>query len=349
LIFSIRKGNFKVENNTQPFIIKVKTDNPGTSNNNQFRIPTNPSYTYDYTVEQYDDLGNVLQTLENQTGYVILTWDVAGTYLVKIYPKSDGSGFPSIFFNNVYDKSKLLDVTQWGTNKWTSMYYGFFGCNNLTGFSATDKPDLSNVTDMYSMFYGATSFNQDISGWDVSNVTNMSNMFNDATSFNGDVSSWNVSNVTSMSAMFRNATSFNGDVSSWNVSKVTNMSSMFRNATSFNGDNSNWNVSNVTSMSLMFYGAKSFNQDISSWNVSNVTSMRYMFNGATSFNGDISNWDVSNVTDMTYMFSFATSFNQDLTQWCVRNILNEPDSFALNSALTPENYPVWGTCPGEIE
>ena len=116
-VYSLLDG-FSIEVPIEPFIMQVKTDNTGTSNDNQFRIPTNASYTYDYTVERCDASGNVLQTLENQTGDVTLTWDVAGTYLVKIYPKADGSGFPAIYFNYDYDRDKLLDVTQWGSSIW---------------------------------------------------------------------------------------------------------------------------------------------------------------------------------------------------------------------------------------
>ena len=35
----------------------------------------------------------------------------------------------------------------------------------------------SKVTDMSRLFWGASSFNQNISSWDVSNVTNMQQMF----------------------------------------------------------------------------------------------------------------------------------------------------------------------------
>ena len=40
--------------------------------------------------------------------------------------------------------------------------------------------NVSKVTDMDGMFYGATVFNQDISDWDVSEVVDMTVMFNNA-------------------------------------------------------------------------------------------------------------------------------------------------------------------------
>ena len=139
-----------------------------------------------------------------------------------------------------WDSGSLTDIKQWGAVQWSSMRAMFFGCSNLPGFSATDTPDLSNVTNMSFMFWGATSFNQPIGNWNVSNVTNMVSMFYSASSFNQPIGNWNVSNVTNMINMFDNATSFNQPIGNWNASNVTNMAGMFRNATSFNEPIGNW-------------------------------------------------------------------------------------------------------------
>ena len=46
---------------------------------------------------------------------------------------------------------------------------------------------------MHSMFHGASAFNSDLSSWNVSSVTDMYSMFYNASSFIGhDLSGWDV-------------------------------------------------------------------------------------------------------------------------------------------------------------
>ena len=153
------------------------------------------------------------------------TYFTPGMYTVRI-----SGDFPRIFINNRGDRQKIVAINQWGTQQWTSMANAFSGTPNLAG-QATDTPDLSNVTDMSSMFFGASSFNQDISNWDVSKVTGMFFMFNGASAFNQNIGGWDVSKVTNMERMFIGATAFDQDISGWDVSSVTTMTRMFEDAT----------------------------------------------------------------------------------------------------------------------
>ena len=61
--------------------------------------------------------------------------------------------------------------------------------------------DTSLITDMSRIFF-RSPFNGDISKQDVSNVTNMYGMFYECEKFNSDISAWDVSNVKDMSYMF---------------------------------------------------------------------------------------------------------------------------------------------------
>ena len=167
---------------------------------------------------------------------------------------------------------------------------------------------------MSLMFANAKLFNGDVSNFDTSSVTNMQSMFSGASSFNRDLL-WDTSSVTNMNGMFSRASSFTGDVSSFNTSSVTGMSKMFYQASSFNQDLSNFDTSKVTNTRSMFNGATSFNRDLSNFDTSRVVKMDSMFSGATSFNIDVSSFDISSVSHMSYMFSGASSYNQDLCAW----------------------------------
>lgn len=87
--------------------------------------------------------------------------------------------------------------------------------------------------------------------------------------------------------------------------------------------------------------------DVLTWDMENVTSVVGMFQGNAQFNQPI-NWKLPSVptNGFDYMLNYATLFNQDLKGWCTT--VTNPETiknFADNSALLPENYPIWGTCP----
>ena len=318
--------------------------------NETITIPTNGGgYNYDITTSDG-------QTFTGVTGNQEITFAVAGDYDVRI-----SGDFPTIYFNNVNDKSKIIGIKQWGSIVWGSFESSFFGCSNLVG-SFTDAPnlssvtnmtemfrdasslnsplnawDLSGVTDTSYMFYGCTIFNQPIGYWNVSSVTTMSHMFFKAESFNSDLSAWNVGNVTDMSSMFFNNFIFNSPLNAWNVSSVTNMSKMFRDAYLFNQPLNAWNVSSVTDMSEMFRFAIVFDQPLNSWNVSSVTNMQQMFFNASKFNSNVNNWDVSSVDTMGLMFGSALLFNQDISAWNVSNATNLFNMFS-NVTFQTSNY-----------
>ncbi len=302
-------------NSMAQFVTIWKTDNPGTSNSNQITIPaTGNNYTINWV-----EVGNAANNgTEIGNGIHTLTFPSAGTYQVNI-TKGNGT-FTSIRFNNSTDRRKLLQITQWGDTPWTSMENAYDGCTNLT-ITATDIPNLQNVTSMAVMFARCSSLATipRLDEWNVSNVTNMYGVFSQTTVFNETIEHWNVGNVTDMGSMFQSAGSFNQPIGGWNVSKVTNMSGMFNNARAFNQTIENWDVSKVTSMLQMFTDATTFNQPIGNWDVGNVINTGDMFNNATAFNQPIGDWDVSNVTNMNGMFANATAFNKPITDWDVSN------------------------------
>ena len=92
------------------------------------------------------------------------------------------------------------------------------------GSVSADEACVSGVTDLEQWFY-QKDFNKDIGHWDVSSVTNMNSMFKGASSFGFwlSIRNWNVSSVTNMDEMFSNASIFNEDLSNWCVPLIDSL------------------------------------------------------------------------------------------------------------------------------
>jgi len=161
------------------FITKWKTDNNGTSANNQISILTNDgNYSYDYSIKWGDDANNIDFGV---VGDINHTYSNVGTYTVEI-----AGDFPHLFMKKNddgnsstidSDAQKIVSVEQWGKNRWKSMYGMFYNASNLDLNNTYDTPNLSDVTDMSYMFYNAVKFDKNIGDWNVSKVKDMSEMF----------------------------------------------------------------------------------------------------------------------------------------------------------------------------
>lgn len=251
-----------------PFITRWKTDNTSgsSSDNKTIELPLLEDGDYDFEVDWGDGKKERITSYEQAKH----TYEQIGEYDITITGKI--KGWSTRYTKNKFDRSKLIELKQWGDinigNKGSQFYY----TRNLT-ITATDVPNLDGITDLSWMFASSKKIETvpNMNKWDVSKITNMGDMFWEAKNFNQNINTWDVSNVTNMKLMFSEATSFDQDIGNWKVSNVTNMRTMFHKATSFDQDISKWDVSNVTDMRLMFWEATSFDQDISKWNVEKVT------------------------------------------------------------------------------
>ncbi|CAA6810482.1 MAG: Chitinase (EC [uncultured Sulfurovum sp.] len=302
-IIPIEVKNSLTEDEEKYFITTWKTDNVGISNDNQIIIPT-VGDGYNYSVDWGDGTSSKNLTLDGKHTYA-----KAGTYIIKII-----GAFPRIYFGkNVdynldtfeNDSRKILSIDQWGTNEWESMGGAFTECTYIEG-KATDKPNLSKVKDMSTMF-AVSAFNQNINDWDISNVENLKLMFF-FSSFNHNIANWNTSNVTDMSALF-GLSKFNQNIGNWDTSKVENMGGMFMLNPNFNQNIADWDTSNVTEMSLMFFSSTAFNQNILQWDTFKVKDMLSMFQGASSFNQNLEGWNISTEVDTSNIFTRADALS----------------------------------------
>jgi surface protein len=168
----------------------------------------------------------------------------------------------------------LRSVDHWGSNTGVvDALNAFKGAVNLVNVPSRIP---NTITDMRSMFEGATEFNDP------------------------DVSNWDTSSTLYMSKMFYGASKFNQNINSWDTSKVILMQRVFQNAVSFNQPLNNWDVGVAYEMRWMFDGADAFNQDLSSWDTSSARSMAFMFGDAFAMKHGVKHNTLEKTTILTY-------------------------------------------------
>lgn len=202
------------------FVIQIKTDNAGSSADNQFTVPTRFG-GYNYTIETSDG-----QTINNVTGNYTITFPSPGIYDIMI-----SGDFP--WYRGIYspDPQKLIDIKNWGTNAWNSFDSAFNG-SSLTTVTATDIPNLESVLNIQGMFANTPNLLSvpNIENWDVSNITSIRATFNNCGLFyntnpnSPDLSNWDTSNISDFSYAFYNGNNTGAkvdfDMSGWNIENM---------------------------------------------------------------------------------------------------------------------------------
>lgn len=155
--------------------------------------------------------------------------------------------------------------------------------------SAMKKINVSNfntqkVTSMYAIFNNCTSLNEIIGleNWDTSNVTNLKKLFHKSKIEYGleSVENWNVKKVTNLFSAF-NGVIQNRLTLNWDLSSCTTIQECFSTSAIKYLDLHNCNVSNISNFIGIFNAANSFIElDITGWDLSNATTVSHMFNSS---------------------------------------------------------------------
>ena len=281
----------------KPFIIVVDLSKSTPNDSFTFQTASDVDITYSWTASGGGSGSGSIPATPTAANYTISGLPASSVVEISLSSAIKAAVF---FISGNPDNLKVTNVKQWGDATWATFTSAFRGCENLTNITATDIPNLSQVTNFSYMFYGCSKLNgpANIGDWDVSNVTNFAHMFRAKAGDNTD-----------------------------GVRMI------------FNQDIGKWNTANATSMSYMFYNCYEFNQDISNWDVSNVTNFSQMFSNARKFNQPVGKWDISKATNLQYMFTSAVLFNKPLGDWNIKpDIGNNLVQMLNNSGLNCNNY-----------
>jgi surface protein len=288
-----------------------------------------------------------------------LNWDMSNCFNLDymFYCSHPTSGIFNGRLDN-WDFSNCSRLTEMLTNQ------KFFNNDSVNSWN------VSNVSSLYRVFKGCTSFNQDLNNWDISSATSLRRLFEEATAMNGNISNWdtrnltsinglfmksgfntsnagfnthanniywNTSNVDDMGLAFNNMQSDIPSISNWDTSKVRNFGAFALSSTNFNQDVENWDVSKTQFTNSMFNDAKLFDKDLSSWDMSKVINCSRMFvNSDVSF--DPSTWVLTEAVDLHRMFMSCSQWNHNISNMVLGPNITKMDYMFYNSGMTSINY-----------
>ena len=312
-------------------------------------IKTDPAnYTYNYIVDWGD--GNVDTGITGDASHVYPPDDIeyevkiSGQFPYMVGMEVEDVDSPGGYYG--YPANPIIRIESWGDIQWESFASSFNGADHLTSINPTSAPDLSNVTDLSSMFDGCRELTAaDLSGWDLSNITDMSNMFHFCTKLTDiNLSGADLSSITKLNGLFR----YNYELKNIDFTGVTcgsgldDISEMFNNCNNIVDIDLRWmNVSSVTTMRSLFYSCDILETiDITGWNTPNLTNMDSMFGYCPFLTNVIGldTLDTSNVTTMASIFTIAPNLDlSPIASWNVES-LTTTNSMFYRTAMPTSTY-----------
>lgn len=312
-------------------------------------------------------------TTETLTGDTTHNYPASGsdtTYDIEIFDSPGGSKFEG--FNAAWDTTTITSyensIMQWGEIQWKNNSWFLTGLPNSAlpklrlsaPNGASHKPDLSQVTSLYRLFYNWQKsrnliwedVNNNLADWDTSTITNMAQAFflsgspssrpSDGQPNTMQLSNWDVSNVTNMQSIFFGwANSSNGyfnsnigvDITNWNTQNVQDFSNAFRCKGALTGIE-NLRTESCTNMSYMF-DSRAFPGNVNTkyvngalrWDVSKVSNFKsFNYKGSSSEGFFPDKWKLSgdgqdvDMANAFWTFRFQATDSQDL---CATKTVNE--------------------------
>lgn len=207
--------------------------------------------------------------------------------------------------------------------------------------------DVSQITDMTKLFVKLDPHDIDISKWNISNVIDMYWMFYECKNFTGKgLENWNFKKCRDTRGMFFNCKNFDCNVSKWNISNVKYICWMFDGCTNFKGNGlDKWKLCDLEEIPItgLFNNCPKLDCNLSKWDVSNVTDMKSLFDGCTNFKGvGLENWEPTLCEDMFKMFKDCINLNCDLSKWNCQKLGRVDQMFDNCTTLEKNNLiPDW--------
>ena len=170
-------------------------------------------------------------------------------------------------FNN--NGNKLDGLNKWNMKKVLNIENMFYGATNFN--QSIEKWHINDkLVSFKGLFFLAKNFDKDIktqtfkedsneySAWDTKNITNMDSVFKGATLFSQSIDNWDVSSVNTFNEMFSEAENFYQNIRLWNPDSNAIFTEMFNQSPlmieHFYGV-PGWNDLNKSTPSIEFFSA----------------------------------------------------------------------------------------------